>query len=98
MNEHVHVNYIHTEQTSVRADSSVNIERIENTIEESSRNKIITEEQFILKVDGAFKKIEELKKLILNLDYRIRNVEKSIELKEIAGKLNKHYEQSRRHK
>lgn len=37
-------------------------------------------------------------KLIATLSDRIKKIEKNIEVKELEGKLNKHYEQSRRRK
>lgn len=42
--------------------------------------------------------LAHLDKLIAALSDRIKKIEKNIELKELEGKLNNHYEQSRRRK
>lgn len=44
------------------------------------------------------KELVNLNKLIENLAQRINKVEKIVNISDIAGKLNRHYEQSRRRK
>lgn len=41
-------------------------------------------------------KLAHIEKLVMILTDRVKNIEKDIALKELEGKLNKHYEQSRR--
>lgn len=100
MNEHKYVTCACTKQTSVVTDSSISIEHIEikkTSGEIESKNKSSEEQMNIIKVDIS-KKIEQLKTLISTINERVRILEKNIALKEIAGKLNKHYEQNRCHK
>lgn len=85
---------VHTQQTlsPINEISSEHIEILNESIE-SEYCKDINK----FKVEILIK-IEQLNKLITSLNSRLNNVEKTIDLKEIAGKLSKHYEQNRRHK
>lgn len=58
----------------------------------SDINKAYIDEIFIT----ISQKITYLDKIIANLLDRLKKIEKDIALKDLEGKLNKHYEQSRR--
>lgn len=100
MNDHKNINCVHTNKTSVVTESNVREERVEitNTIKAIESDKNITDEQIKKLEVNVCMQIEKLNKLISILNEKVTNLEKNIKLKEIAGKLNKHYEQSRRHK
>lgn len=100
MNDHKNINSVRRNKTSVITGSSIRVDRIEktNTIEETESGKNITEEDNEKLQHNIYMQIEQLNKLISILNERVRNLERNIALKEIAGKLSKHYEQSRCHK
>lgn len=85
---------VHTKQTSL-SFNEISSEHIE--ILDKSTETECCKDVHKFKVEILIK-IEQLNKLISGLNNRLNNIEKTIELKEIAGNLSKHYEQNRRHK
>lgn len=84
---------VHTKQTSVSLNEISSI--IENIDKSTETECCKNTSKFKIEI---LMKIEQLNKLITSLNIRLNKVENTIELKEIAGKLSKHYEQNRRHK
>lgn len=66
------------------------------TQEAEVSNDVNTCEYIDAKIRVTLNTLEHLDKLIGVLSDRVKKIEKNIELKELEGKLNKHYEQSRR--
>lgn len=55
----------------------------------------VTKEYVETIVRDCLNKIMHVSELTTNLTLRIKNIEKEFVIKDLAGKLNKHYEQSR---